>query len=876
MSQQNFKKIWLGLVIILLILFTAGWQLYKSHFQHGLESYSNQSKKELIFISGIIHKYLQNHDYQPAKSFIVSWGERSSDIAEISLTTKNEFKLAHYNGALTPAHELVQDIDIAYSYDGISRLKIRRSLDEVYKSNKNFIYELIAGYLFIALILYYLIHTIVRTQKQKQALAYENKQRVFAENELAKSLAISQLREQNLEVTLNSIGDAVIATDANGMVVRMNPVAEKLTGWSLQDAKGQSVKSIFCIIDASTREVIDNPVEKVLLTGKTIYLSNHTLLIAKDGTEYHITDSAAPIRKDDDNILGMVLVFNDVSERKQAEEKIRTLLQAIEQSPVSVMITDTDANIEYVNSTFEKNTGYPMKEVLGQNPRILKSGNTPKQLYQELWQTISSGNTWHGEVLNRKKNGDLFWESAHIAPVLNESGDISHYLAVREDITLRKHQDEKILHQAHFDALTDLPNRFLSLDRLSQLISEAERNSELVAVLFLDLDDFKKINDTLGHDIGDKLLVEAAARLQNEIRSGDTVGRLGGDEFIVLLGGLTDASDASPVVENLLNRFRDSFRIDGRELVLTASIGIAIFPDDGSTSSELLRNADSAMYYSKDDGRNTYSYFTKAMNQNVSRRLALEEQMHGALDRGEFQLFYQPKINIANSKIVGVEALLRWHNPTLGEISPDEFISIAEQTGLIVPIGEFVLTEALTMTPYWQNECGGSFTVAVNLSPRQFRDPNLVPFIERSLSESGIMNKTLELEITEGVLMSGHGYIAKALKNINTLGINIAMDDFGTGYSSLSYLRKYPFDVLKIDRSFVNDITVDKADRELVNAAIAMAHSLGLKVVAEGVETEEQLALLADQGCDIAQGYLFSKPVPADKISEMIISAKNK
>jgi diguanylate cyclase (GGDEF)-like protein/PAS domain S-box-containing protein len=873
MSQQNFKKVWLGLVVFLIILFVIGWVILDRQFQRELEQFSNQSKKELSFISGIIQKRLQKHDYQPAKSFIVDWGERTPDIVELILTTKNGFKLAHYHSSQTPLHELKENIDITYSYDGISKLKLRKSLDELYSSHTLFLYELIAGYLFITVVLCYLIYTIVRTQKQKQALAYENKQRIRAENELSNTLKDLQEREQNLAVTLNSIGDAVITTDADGLVTRMNPVAEKLTGWPLQEAKGKLINTVFSIIDASTRELIENPIEKVILTGEVICLSNHTLLIAKDGTEYHIADSAAPIRKMDGDILGMVLVFNDVSERKQIEEKIRTLSQAIEQSPVSVMITDVDARIEYVNNAFEKVTGYKMAEMLGKNSRILKSGKMPEQFYQEMWQTLTSGKAWWGEVMNRKKNGELYWESAHIAPVLDESGSIRNYLAVREDITLRKQQEEKILHQAHFDALTDLPNRFLSLDRLSQLISEAQRNAELVAVLFLDLDDFKRINDTLGHDIGDKLLIESSDRLQSEIRSGDTVGRLGGDEFIILLGRLSNVADAIPVVDNLLNIFRDSFKIDGRELVLTASIGISIYPNDGDSPSELLRNADSAMYCSKDEGRNTYSYFTKAMNQNVSRRLALEEQMHGALDRGEFKLLYQPKIDIGSRKIIGVEALLRWHNPALGDVSPDEFISIAEQTGLIVPIGEFVLTEALNMNKRWKDECKEIFTVAVNLSPRQFRDPNLVSFIENAMNLSGTLGKSLELEITEGVLMSGHGYIDKALADINELGVSIAMDDFGTGYSSLSYLRSYPFNVLKIDRSFINDITEGTADRELVFAAIAMAHGLGLKVVAEGVETEEQLELLSVQGCEIAQGYLFSKPVSADEITRMLVSA---
>ncbi len=454
--------------------------------------------------------------------------------------------------------------------------------------------------------------------------------------------------------------------------------------------------------------------------------------------------------------------------------------------------------------------------------------------------------------------------------ILDETGEIELFLFTLKDVTEHKRDEELIKHQATFDALTNLPNRFLALDRLSQLINEAHRDTKRVAILFLDLDDFKKINDTLGHDIGDKLLIEVAVRLRSDLRNGDTVGRLGGDEFIILLGGLDDAADASPIAENLLNHFKDAFIIENRELILTSSVGIAVYPDDGDNSSQLLRNADSAMYHSKKLGRNTYSYFTEAMNQEVSRRLTLEEQMHGALERGEFRLCYQPQVNVTNRRISGVEALLRWNNPVLGDVSPDEFISIAEQTGQIVPIGQFVLTEALTMAVRWQAMLERSFTMAVNLSPRQFRDPNLVAFIEQAIEKSGISSENLELEITEGVLISGYDYIEDALASLSDLGVNIAMDDFGTGYSSLSYLRSYPFNVLKIDRSFINDITVHPADRELVNAAIAMAHSLGLKVVAEGVETEEQLAHLATQGCELAQGYLFSKPGTAEEITTMI------
>ncbi len=566
----------------------------------------------------------------------------------------------------------------------------------------------------------------------------------------------------------------------------------------------------------------------------------------------------------------LMVMFSDITELRKSEQEILLLSKAVEQSPVSIIITDADAKIEYVNLSFEKITGYSSEEVIGKNPRILKSGKTPRRVYKDLWQTITQGKTSDCEFQNRKKNGEIFWENAHFSSVKNNEGVITHYLALKEDITDRKIQEEKILHQAHFDALTDLPNRFLSLDRLSQLLIEAERNNKQVAVLFIDLDDFKKVNDSHGHDTGDKLLIKAADRLSSVIRSGDTVGRLGGDEFIVLLSSLDKASDAQPIAENLLEKFREAFCIDKRELIITASIGISIFPEDGKDASELLRHADSAMYHSKDLGRNSYSYFTDAMNQNISRRLSLEEQLIGALDRNEFSVFYQPKFDITTSQIMGAEALLRWSNPALGDIPPDEFIPIAEHTGLIVPLGEYVLKEALDRTVQWQKTYFPEFQIAVNVSPRQFRDLGFVPFIAAAISDAGIRGDHLELEITEGVLMGSYSYIDDALDEINNLRVSIAMDDFGTGYSSLSYLRSYPFNVLKIDRSFVNDISVDIADRELTNAAIAMAHGLNLKVVAEGVETEEQLALLQKLNCDYGQGYLFSKPVSAEKFTELL------
>ncbi len=450
------------------------------------------------------------------------------------------------------------------------------------------------------------------------------------------------------------------------------------------------------------------------------------------------------------------------------------------------------------------------------------------------------------------------------------NGDPIRFIGTHSDITVQKEHEEKILHQAHFDSLTFLPNRFLSLDRLSIACEEAKRNGELVALLFLDLDDFKKVNDTLGHDVGDQLLIDAANRLRHVVRNIDTVGRLGGDEFIIILGGLKATKEVQPIVENLLNQFRDMFVINSRELLLTTSIGIAFFPNDANDSSELLRNADSAMYAAKECGRNTYSYYTSQMNECAQRRLSIEEQLHGALTRNEFHIHYQPKIDLINSKIMGAEALLRWTNPILGNVPPDEFISVAEQTGAIINLGQFVLKEALAQTAIWQKSFNEDFQIAINLSPRQFRDFQLINVIKDSLTQANVHPSALELEITEGVLLSGHDHVKKVLTSITDMGLKMAMDDFGTGYSSLSYLRTYPFDVLKIDRSFINEMTTSMKDKSLINAVISMSHALGLKVVAEGIETQQQHELLRILGCDFGQGYLFSKPLPVDDMTKLL------
>ncbi|MES9980422.1 MAG: EAL domain-containing protein, partial [Candidatus Thiodiazotropha sp. 6PLUC5] len=630
--------------------------------------------------------------------------------------------------------------------------------------------------------------------------------------------------EDQLQLLLDTTVEGIFGIDNKGLTTFVNPSASRMLGYLPQELIGQNNHKLIHHTqhDGTPHDQSECKILKVL-SGNASNTIDDEVFWRKDGTSFPVEYSSIPIYRDS-HPIGAVVNFSDISERKHAEKRIRTLLQAVEQSPVSVVMTDTAGNIEYVNSAFESVTGYSAEEVIGQNPRILKSDSSPASLFKELWESIISGQAWKGELQNRKKSGQLYWERAYIAPVVDETGLTSHYLAVKEDITLQKQQEEKIIHQANYDSLTQLPNRFLTLDRLSQIIKEAQRNQLHAAVLFLDLDDFKKINDSMSHEIGDKLLINAAKRLQELVRIDDTVSRLGGDEFIILLGNLHNESEVFPVAEKLLNCFRKPFLLDGRELILTASIGIAIYPNDGDHPAELLRNADIAMYESKDQGRNAFNFFNHNMNLGVSRRLQLEEQLHGALERGEFQLYYQPILDISSCEVVAAETLLRWNSTVLGSITPDEFIPITEQTGQIVSIGMYVMQEALKMASHWQRLLNRPFKIAINISPRQFRDPNLLHQIKDILTTTKIPSESVELELTEGVLMSGHTYIDDTLEGLNELGVTLTMDDFGTGYSSLSYLRSYPFDTLKIDRSFINDITTDPADRELVNATIAMAH----------------------------------------------------
>lgn len=668
--------------------------------------------------------------------------------------------------------------------------------------------------------------------------------------------------------SIHQLFDAVDAISVQGYdeqrrVIYWNVGSELLYGYTEAEALGKKIEELI-IPQAMHHQVVsahnDWITKNIEIPAAEITLCN------KNGDDVSVYSSHVMFTNQYDKKQMYCIDINlaDVIQaQEQAVFKANMLKAVFEATPDLFFLMEEDGTIIDYHASNTSKLYVPPEQFIGKKIGSVLPENVCHKFETHIAKVLEREGVSSFEYELSLPKGKHHFE-ARIS-LLQSSRQV---VVIVRDITEQHKSAEVIRQHAYFDTLTALPNRFLSLDRLSQMLNEAERNHEKTAVLFLDLDDFKKVNDSLGHEVGDKLLIEAANRLQRALRKEDTVGRLGGDEFIVLLRGLNDDNNTVNIAENLLGIFREPFRIDGRELILTLSIGIAIYPENGDCPSDLLRNADTAMYQAKALGRNAYSFFTKEMNTIMTRRFEIEGQLHGALERNEFEVYYQPQLNVKDGGIMGAEALLRWRNPMLGNVTPDEFIPIAEQTGLIVPIGKYVIQQALSFLSEWQHANQQDYMIAVNLSPRQFRDNELIGFIKKALSDTNTNPDHLEFEITEGVLMIGKSYIDEALLELHKLGIKLSMDDFGTGYSSLSYLRQYAFDVLKIDRSFIDGITLNKEDCDLVKATIAMAHSLGLVVVAEGVEIKEQLTLLEKFGCDYVQGYYFSRPVPAKELLE--------
>ncbi|MEW8095720.1 MAG: EAL domain-containing protein [Candidatus Thiodiazotropha endolucinida] len=558
-----------------------------------------------------------------------------------------------------------------------------------------------------------------------------------------------------------------------------------------------------------------------------------------------------------------------------AEEKLRLADRAFQNTAEGITVTDASGNIVSTNPAFEAITGYSHEEVLGQNPRVLKSGHHPDTFYNEMWDTLLLTGHWRGEIWNRRKNGDAYPEWLTISAVKDGNDETTHYVGVFTDISQIKEAQDQINFLAHHDALTRLPNRALFRERFDHALMHARRENTSIALLFLDLDRFKTVNDTLGHPVGDQVLLEVSKRMNQIIRASDTLARLGGDEFVLLLEEQTDAQHAAVVARKLIDLFSRPMIIGEHELVVTASIGITLYPNDGDDSDKLIRHADRAMYEAKQQGRNTYRFFTQALTEGALERLMMENDLRRAVARNELILHYQPIVNLETRQLQGIEALVRWQHPEQGLIAPGLFIELAEEIGIIGEIGQWVLRAACSQLAKWDRDGFKVPRISVNLSVQQIDREGLITMVSEELNSSGLSPERLELEVTESMLIRNPELSRTVLSELRTLGVKFAIDDFGTGYSSLAYLKLLPLDHLKIDQSFVRDIGKDANDETIVRAIIAMSKSLGLESVAEGVEEAHQARFLQQAGSDLAQGYLYSRPLPADEIFSHWIRTEN-
>ena len=691
--------------------------------------------------------------------------------------------------------------------------------------------------------------------------------RARAQCEAARSVP-GACRLATQEQILDQIHESVITMDLGGFITGWNKGAEGLFGYSAEEAVGKHI--LFLYADPDADDDSEGFHDAFLESGgRELEVRRRR----KSGEIFWASLQLSLIRDENGDPAGLIGYLSDITNRIEAERTMRLQSRIFEQSEESIMITDADRRILSVNPAFNQITGYAEEEALGRTPVFLRSSRHPVEFYDQIWTRVDQEGGWHGEIWTRRKSGEDFPSWASISLVRNRDGQVSYYFSIFTDITERKAAEERIHYLAYYDSLTGLPNRALLYKLVDQALVEARRNRLHGALLFVDLNRFKPINDSLGHGVGDHLLQLIAERLRVAVRNEDVVARLGGDEFVVALFDIARREHAAIVAQKLIAALDPPFLVGEHELKVGAAIGVSVYPRDGNDTESLLRMADIAMYRAKESGQDTYAFYSHEMNQRALERLKIESGLRQALENDELLLHYQPKVDIASGRIVGAEALVRWNHPERGLIPPDEFVPIAEESGLIVRLSAWVLEAALCQAQRWHKSAVPPFKVAVNLSARDF-SPDLADRVRVLLADHAVPPEWIELEITEGMLTHSSEDVIAMMDTLAALGVTLALDDFGTGYSSLSYLKRFPIDTLKIDRSFVTGIPHDGNDCAIAGAIVSMAQRLGHRVIAEGVETREQLEFLGNLGCDEIQGYFFSPPVPADKFEAMVRAGK--
>lgn len=679
----------------------------------------------------------------------------------------------------------------------------------------------------------------------------------------------TELQLRKLSRAIEQTPLSVVITDSEGHIEYCNPAMEEISGFRAADIIGKTPRTFK---SDKTPPAVHQELWRTLKEGRPWH--GEILNQRASGDLFWEKEWISPVKDEAGQITHFVAVKEDITAIKRAEELLRVHDMALESSMNGILITSSmqlDHPITYVNRAFETMTGYRAEDVLGKNARFLVRDDLDQPQLIEIRHALREHREAHAVLRNYRKDGSLFWVELAIAPVRDESGSITtHFVSILNDVTDRMQYEQQLEYQATHDVLTGLANRSLLSDRVAQAIALARRNETLVAVMLLDLDRFKLINDGFGHTLADDVLRQVSTRLVASVRDTDTVARLGGDEFVIVLTDLPDHAIVEKLADKVLAHLTRPLLVEDKEIYVTASIGIALYPDDGDHGEILMRSADVAMYRVKEHGRNSYRVFRPEMGTMALERLDMEGALRRALERREFTVHYQPKVALVDDRIVGAEALVRWHQPNTGLLSPAEFIPLAEDTGLIVQLGEFVLDEVCRQLRAWLDASLPVVQIAVNISARQFREEGFAKMVADTITRHQIDPALIELEMTESMVMHQGNFTLDLLNELKQIGIRFALDDFGTGYSSLSYLKRFPIDTLKIDQSFVRDLDQDRDDAAIAKAIVVMAHSLDLHVVAEGVEREAQLAILREFGCDEYQGYLKSRPIPPENFSLLI------
>ncbi|MFM6989532.1 MAG: EAL domain-containing protein [Arenimonas sp.] len=667
-----------------------------------------------------------------------------------------------------------------------------------------------------------------------------------------------RIRQQDVNYFFDTNLELFCIGNLDGKFIRVNRGFENILGFSAEKLEGYKFLDF---VHPDDREATAESLRRLKTAQDVVDLENRWL---HQGDGYrHIAWRA----KSNGSVV--YASGRDVTESRLRDAELRRLSTAVEQSPNSLVITDTEARIEFVNQAFTRITGYTLQEVLGRNPRILQSGKTPAAVYADMWGRLTRGEPWKGELFNRRKDGSEYTEMALIYPLRDAGGRITHYIAHKEDITERKASAERIQQLSHYDQLTGLPNRVLMEQRFHAVLAQVKRRQQPLCLMWLDLDNFKDINDAIGHGMGDMLLREVAQRLRGQLRDQDVLARQSGDDFVLLLPG-TDQDAAAATATALLATLQLPIEVGGHELLVSGSVGLAMYPNDGQTLEALQMCAESAMYRVKQDGRNGFRFYAPEMQAQASRKLALTNSLKHAMARGELFLEYQPQKSLHDGRLTGAEALLRWRSPQWGNVSPAEFVPLAESSGMIVPIGDWVLRTAAQQLKAWRDAGLPLETVAVNLSAVQFGQPGLAAAIAKQMHDIGLSPEHIELELTEAVALKNPEAARRIMAGLSESGFRLSIDDFGTGYSSMSYLKRFAIDRLKIDKSFVDEIGAKAEDRAIVVAIIQMARSLGMSTIAEGVESQAQFDFLRESGCDEIQGYFYSKPLDAERFEAFL------